>query len=222
MLREDYDRKVFINCPFSPDHQELLRAMVFVIHRLGFIACVASQESDSGELRMEKIKRFIRECRHSIHDLSLVAAAKKGEVARMNMPYELGLDLGARWYGPTPLDQKKTLVLEKRRGSVKKALSDHAGFDIRAHEGSVDTLIRELRAHFYAFLSGQPGGIPKGFPLHDEIWNEWVEFVPWVQSRPDGSLRSAEEIQSMEVAEFKDKVCEWLEAYFEWLEAQQS
>lgn len=186
--------------------------MIFVIYRLGFIPCIASQQSDSGELRMDKIKRLIRDCRHSIHDLSLVVAAKKGEVARMNMPYELGLDLGARWYGSPPLNLKTTLVLEKRKGSVKKALSDHAGFDIRAHEGSVDTLIREIRAHFYAVLADQTDGVPKDFPRHDEIWDQWVEFVPWVQSRPDGSLRSIQEIQSMEVAEFKDKVREWLEA----------
>ena len=78
MAEEDYDRKVFINRPYSSDHQELLRAMIFVISRLGFIPCIASQQSDSGELRMDKIKRFIRECRHSIHDLSLVVAAKSG------------------------------------------------------------------------------------------------------------------------------------------------
>jgi len=212
MAEEDYDRKVFINCPYSSDHQELLRAMIFVIFRLGFIPCIASQQSDSGELRIDKIKRFIRECRHSIHDLSLVVAAKKGESARMNMPYELGLDLGARWYGAPPLDRKMTLVLEKQRGSVKKALSDHAGFDLRTHGGSVDSLFREIRAHFYAFFAEQPGGVPQNFPLHDEVWDQWVEFVPWVQCRPDGSLRSEQEIQSMEVAEFRDKVREWLAA----------
>ena len=196
MAQGDYDQKVFINCPFSRDHQELLWAMVFVIYRLGFMPCIASQESDSGEPRMEKIKRFIRECRHSIHDLSLVVAKEAGEFARMNMPYELGLDLGARWYGSASLKLKKTLVLEKQRDSVKKALSDHAGFDIRAHEGSVDTLIRELRAHFYAFLSGQSGGIPKGFPLHDEIWNEWVEFVPsgTEQTGRQSALRSGDSV----------------------------
>jgi len=61
MAEDDCDRKVFINCPYSSDHQELLRAMIFVIFRLGFIPCIASQQSDSGELRMDKIKRFIRE-----------------------------------------------------------------------------------------------------------------------------------------------------------------
>jgi hypothetical protein len=212
MSAEDYERNVFINCPYSPDHQELLRAMIFVLLRLGFIPCVAAQRSDSGELRMDKIRTLIRECRHSIHDLSLVIASKKGEAARMNMPYELGLDLGARWYGAPPLDRKVFLVLEKQRGSVKKALSDHAGFDMRSHAGRVEDLIREIRAHFYSVLTSQPDGLPADFPTHDELVDQWTEFIPWLQSRPDGTLRSEKEIGAMEVAEFKDKVSQWLSA----------
>ncbi len=42
----------------------------------------------------------------------------------MNMPYELGIDLGARWFGKAPLDRKVTLFLEKTSGSVKRALSE--------------------------------------------------------------------------------------------------
>ncbi|MEQ1748823.1 MAG: hypothetical protein ABL974_05340 [Prosthecobacter sp.] len=212
MADEDFERHVFVNCPYDDKYRPLQRALIFVLMRLGYMPCLAAQISNSGQMRMEKIRQQIRECRHSIHDLSLVIAEKKNAIARMNMPYELGLDLGALWYGGPLLDTKVLLVLENKRGSVKKALSDHAGFDLRHHEGQVDLLLREVRAHFYAHLSSHPSGIRPDFPTHDELLADWPLFLTWLQKRPDGSLRSESELQHMEVAEYKDKVREWLEA----------
>lgn len=212
MTDEDYEIHVFVNCPYDSKYRPLQRALIFALIKLGFVPCLAAQISNSGQMRMEKIRQQIRECRHSVHDLSWVISGSKGEAARMNMPYELGLDLGALWYGGAPLDKKVLLVLERKRGSVRKALSDHAGFDLRTHEGRIDLLLREVRAHFYAHRASQPGGVTSGFPGHDELMAEWQLFLTWLQKRPDGSLRSETELQSMEVAEFKDKVREWLEA----------
>ena len=104
---------------------------------------------------------------HGIHDLSLSVAAKAGAPTRMNMPYELGLDLGTRWFGNSKLRRKVTLVLENKRESAKKALSDMNFGDLRAYDGVTDTLICELRDHFYAFLSSEPGAVPMAFPSHD-------------------------------------------------------
>ncbi|MEZ5384819.1 MAG: hypothetical protein R3F13_04830 [Prosthecobacter sp.] len=212
MTDEDFETHVFVNCPYDIKYRPLQRALIFVLMRLGYEPWLAAQISNSGQLRMMKIKQQIRECRHSIHDLSWVISRSKGEAARMNMPYELGLDLGALWYGSAPLDTKVLLVLERKRGSVRTALSDHAGFDLRTHNGSIDLLLREVRAHFYAHLSSQSGGVPARFPSHDELLAEWQLFLAWLQKRPDDSLRSENELQAMEVAEFKDKVHEWLAA----------
>ena len=152
MKKGDFDRNVFINCPYSPDYREFLWVIVFVLIRLGLVPKIASQYSDSGALRIAKIKDLIETCRHGIHDLSLVIAAAAGDPARMNMPYELGIDLGARWFGMSPLDKKVTLVLEKKGGSLRSALSDLGGSDLRAYSGSIDELINQLRQHFYAFF----------------------------------------------------------------------
>ena len=212
MPDEDFENRVFVNCPYSDDYRDFQRAIIFVLMRLGYEPCLAAQVSNSGQLRMDKVREQIRDCRHSIHDLSLVIASRKGELARMNMPYELGLDLGARWFGEPPLNSKVLLVLEGERGSVKKALSDHAGFDLRTHEGQMEELLCELRSHFYSHLSPLESGIPSGFPTLDELLEEWPLFLTWLQRRPDGALRSEKEIKAMEVAEFKDKVRQWLEA----------
>lgn len=212
MPDEDFEHRVFVNCSYRADFRDMQRALIFILMRLGFSPVLAAQVSDSGQPRMDKIRQQIRECRHSVHDLSLVISSKKGEPARMNMPYELGLDLGARWYGGSPLNTKVLLVLERECGSVKKALTDHAGFDLRTHEGQINLLFQEVRAHFYAHLSAQPSGVRSCFPSYDELLAEWPLFLTWLQKRPDGTLRSETEINTMEVAEFKDKVREWLEA----------
>ncbi len=213
MPEGDFERNVFVNCPYSPDYREMQRALIFILMRLGFRPQLAAQISNSGQPRMEKIRQQIRECRHSVHDLSLVISSKKGETARMNMPYELGLDLGARWYGGDLLGTKILLVLEEKRGSVKQALSDHAGFDLRTHDGQTEILLREVRAHFYAYLSSQTCGVGPDFPHPDELQADLSQFLTWLQKRPDGTLRSENEIHRMEVAEFKDKVREWLKVH---------
>ena len=149
---------------------------------------------------------------HGIHDLSLSVAAKAGAPTRMNMPYELGLDLGTRWFGNSKLRRKVTLVLENKRESAKKALSDMNFGDLRAYDGVTDTLICELRDHFYAFLSSEPGAVPMAFPSHDELLDDWTRFVAWLQRRADGPLRSAAELERMQILEFVHKITEWLGA----------
>jgi len=212
MSSGSFDRGVFVNCPYSPDYSEKLKAIVFVLISLDFDPVFPSQKSDVGEQRIDLIKDLIRNCRHGIHDLSLVIAKNAGEHARMNMPYELGIDLGARWFGGAPLDRKVTLVLERTRGSVKKALSDLAGADLRAHNGRVKNLIGALRDHFYAFHKADRGQVPGDFPEAISLWEDWGRFSRWLQQRPDGTLRTPKDLAKMEIPEFKDKVTEWLAA----------
>ena len=44
----------------------------------------------------------------------------KDELPRFNMPYELGLDVGASEYGGTRLKTKKILILETERYHYQK------------------------------------------------------------------------------------------------------
>lgn len=59
------------------------------------------ETEDSGEERIRKIKRIIRECRYGIHDISRVELDAVHQLPRFNMPLELGLFLGAQEYGGT-------------------------------------------------------------------------------------------------------------------------
>ncbi|MEM9859552.1 MAG: hypothetical protein AAF843_19520 [Bacteroidota bacterium] len=118
-MSSNFDEQVFINCPFDKDYLLLLKPLLFTVIRIGFTPRIASERFDSGEVRLEKIKELIESCRYGIHDLSRYKAKKAGELFRMNMPFELGLDLGCRNYHPEKGYRKKQiLVLEEERYST--------------------------------------------------------------------------------------------------------
>lgn len=49
---------VFINCPFDPAYLPKLRAMLFTIIYLGYTPRIASERSDVGESRLEKLREL--------------------------------------------------------------------------------------------------------------------------------------------------------------------
>lgn len=87
--------------------------MVFCVVRSGMIPRLASETIESGSNRLEKILSLISECKYSIHDLSYAKAPKKGALFRMNMPFELGLDMGRRRAPDPETEDKKFLILER-------------------------------------------------------------------------------------------------------------
>src|SRR5262249_22904383 len=88
---------VFINVPFDDAYDPLLEALVFVIQASGYKVRCALEESDSGDIRLDRLVRLIAESPRSIHDLSRIEI---GELPRFNMPFELGMTMGAKRFSP--------------------------------------------------------------------------------------------------------------------------
>ncbi len=128
-----FETNVFINCPFDNDYKSLLRPVVFCIYRLGFQPRIASERLDGNEPRIEKIIELIEGSKYGIHDLSRIKARKAGELFRLNMPLELGIDLGCKRFGGAPWSDKKCLIMETERYRYQAALSDLSSSDIVAH-----------------------------------------------------------------------------------------
>lgn len=126
MPTASYDDSVFINCPFDAEYQEIFRALVFTVHDCGFLARCALEVDDSGEVRISKINRIIRECRHGIHDISRTELDRTENLPRFNMPLELGLYLGAREFGIGRQKQKRSLILDVEKYRYQKFCSDIA------------------------------------------------------------------------------------------------
>ena len=144
-MPKPYTDQVFINCPFDEHYRPLFQALVFVVHACGMTARTALEADNGAEVRIEKIIRIIRECCHSIRDISRVELDVDSGLPRMNMPFELGLFLGAQRFGDARQKKKTCIIFDRDRYRYQKFLSDIAGQDIRAHYGSTEELIRAVR-----------------------------------------------------------------------------
>ncbi len=164
-----FDFNIFINCPFDDEYKPILRAILFTIVYCGLNPKVASTNSDSGEVRIRKIAKLIKESKYSIHDISRMEALTPGELPRFNLPFELGFDLGIRESAFEKWAQKRCLVLEKEEYRFRKVLSDISGNDIKAHQNSPENAVRRLR---HWLLENVRHDLPSG----TQIWEAYNIF----------------------------------------------
>jgi hypothetical protein len=140
-----YDQQVFLNVPFDKRYQKLLDALVFAVHECGLVARCALEQDDSGEVRVEKIYSIIAAVRFGIHDLSRTTLDSRFHLPRFNMPFELGIFLGARKFGSSLQKRKSCLILDRDQHRYQVFCSDIAGQDIRAHNNNVGRAITVVR-----------------------------------------------------------------------------
>lgn len=139
------DDDVFINCPFDNDYSMLFEAILFAIYLCGFRPRCAKEDDDGSDVRISKINRIIRECRIGIHDISRTELDVVNNLPRFNMPFELGLFLGAKQYGNKEQQGKVCVIFDKEVYRYQKYLSDIAGQDIKSHENDPHTIIKHIR-----------------------------------------------------------------------------
>ena len=106
---------------------------MFTVIQCGYTVRCALEADDTGATRIDRIYRLIEECRFGVHDISRIENDAVNNLPRFNMPFELGLFLGARRFGVRPECAKHCLVLEAERYRYQKYLFDIAGQDIRQH-----------------------------------------------------------------------------------------
>ena len=145
MIARGYAQNVFINCPFDSAYRPLFEAITFATYDCGFHPRSALEANDSSEVRIVKITDLIRESRLAVHDISRTQLDRGTRLPRFNMPLELGMYLGAKFFGTGDQGEKAAIVLDVHRYRYQKFISDIAGQDIRAHGGSTDEAIREVR-----------------------------------------------------------------------------
>lgn len=143
---ERYATDVFINCPFDADYDPLFDAIQFAVTACGFRLRCALEVIDASENRLDKLIRLLRDCRLGIHDISRTEPDAESRLPRFNMPFELGLFLGAKRFGNKSQQNKNCLILDSEKYRYQKFLSDIAGQDIAAHDNApskVLTLVRD-------------------------------------------------------------------------------
>lgn len=202
-MPESFENSVFINCPFDKDYEPVLQALLFCIVYLGFLPRIATESSDSGEIRLEKIRHMIEESKFSIHDLSRCQSKKKGEHFRLNMPFELAIDYGCRQYFGKGRESKRILILEEKPYRYQAAISDLSGCDIKSHAGNFQKAVRHLRNWFVSEAGIAADGANK-------ILGAYIDFQEWHYERQLAVGFSEEDIQDYPTKELLDAMKEWV------------
>src|ERR1044072_808803 len=140
-----YKASVFLNCPFDSDYQHHFRALVFCIQDCGFTPRCALELEDASEVRIDKILGLVENSRYGIHDISRTELDEESRLPRFNMPLELGIFLGAKYFGGSRQRAKACIVFDRERFRYQRFCSDIAGLDVRAHYGDERALIRGVR-----------------------------------------------------------------------------
>lgn len=165
-----FETNVFINCPFDDKYLSILRPILFTVIHLGLTPRIASESLDSGQPRIQKILTLIEESKYAIHDLSRILAEKKGEYYRLNMPFELGLDVGCRLFKSGKWQDKRCLILETQRYRYQAAISDLSNSDIAVHADDPETALTEVRN----WLNNQAGLKAIGPAA---LWGRFLDFT---------------------------------------------
>jgi hypothetical protein len=142
--RPEYEKSVFINCPYDAEFEEMFLAIVFTVAAFGFIPRSARDSEGRADTRIDRITETLANCKYSIHDLSRFTGEGIGNLARFNMPLELGIALALRHERRNAGPNHNWVVLVPGGHQHQRFVSDLNGFDPSRHELTVRSVVREV------------------------------------------------------------------------------
>lgn len=131
-------------------------------------------------------------------------SSKKNELARFNMPFELGMDIGSKRFGNKNLVTKCLLILDKEKYRYQKVISDISGNDIANHDNAPEQALRQIRNWIRKIKGHQIDGASRIWRLYNEFNGDFFQIAE------DNEL-SKEDIEEMPWDEFCHYVKEWVE-----------
>jgi hypothetical protein len=186
-LAHNRDKAVFINCPFDPEFELSFDAIVFATICSGFIPRTALESGDVAVPRIERILDAIFTSKYSIHDLSRCRGEGSEQLARFNMPLELGMAMASRFKTPRGQARHDWLVLVPEGHSYARFVSDLAGYDPARHDGTPATLVPKVMSWLAtrpdAFEMPAPQVVLRALPRFREekrnLLARWGSSPPW-------------------------------------------
>ena len=148
------DPNVFINCPFDAEYRGCFEALLFAVTVSGYKVRCALEDADAANIRFDKLKALIRDSSHTIHDLSRTEVGEN-DLPRFNMPFELGLAMGAKHFGGPKQSRNSALIMVRERYKLPAYLSDLAGADPAAHGGDPHAVLRIVRGYLHRTPAGK-------------------------------------------------------------------
>jgi hypothetical protein len=179
---------VFINCPYDPGYQPIFDGIVFATVCCGYKPRSALETSDVAEPRMKRIVQALKESKYSIHDLCRCQGHGDKNLARMNMPLELGIAMAERFDANRPDNWHDWLVLVPTGNDYASYVSDLAGYDPKQIEEKVEEAISAVMSWLLTrkdavVVSAVPKDIlalvPKFMEARQKLHAEWNGHEPW-------------------------------------------
>lgn len=198
-----FEENVFVNCPFDPGFYTVLRPLLFTIIYLGLNPRIATERLDSGEARITKIIELIRESKYAIHDLSKIKATKVGEYYRLNMPFELGIDVGCRLFKGGKWREKACLIMVAERYKYQAAISDLSNSDVVVHNNEAEEVVVEVRNWLSSCCGLRADGPSR-------IWDAFNEFMGDNYDKLMAQGFSKRDIERLHVSELMVHMREWV------------
>jgi hypothetical protein len=183
----DRERNVFINCPFDEDYRPCFEALLFIVAASGYTVRCALEDADGASIRFDKLRKLIAESPRTIHDLSRIELSKDA-LPRFNMPFELGLAMGAKYFGSPRQQRSSALILVRKDYILNAYLSDLGGNDPASHNG--DPL--QLMAAVTRFLHASPTGKVLAGPK--SVFVRFTRFKEGLQTMAGALQRDLHEI----------------------------
>jgi hypothetical protein len=198
-----YEDNVFVNCPFDDACLRLFRALVFTLLDCGFVVRSALEYDDGSEVRIDKIRRIIGESKFGVHDISRTEPDRDSGLPRFNMPLELGILLGAKFFGDARDRVKACIILDRERYRYQVFCSDIAGQDIRSHGCDEREIVRCVRD---ALRTWRPDRL---IPGGRRIFARYLRFL---ESLPAFAAKVGLDVDELTFNDLTFLATEWLKA----------
>lgn len=202
-MEENYNKNVFINCPYDDEFVPYKQTIIFAVIACGFNPLLVSFDTNGGVPRIEKIKKMIDSAKLGIHDLSRCKSTEAEEWYRLNMAFELGLDLGSKHFSERH-NKKNVLVLQVKPFTHLPSLSDYSGFDPKCYDKDFKKLLFVIRDFIYCEL---PISDRENFITKPDLLNLNLQFQKDVYAYSSGCPK---ELDGMADLEYKDIVCKFM------------
>lgn len=186
-LASDPSKAVFINCPYDSDFEATFDAIVFATVCCGFTPRSALESGSVAESRMDRIVGSIFSSKYSIHDLSRCRGEGSEQLARFNMPLELGIAMARRYMVTTKSKRHDWLLLVPDGHVYLKVVSDLAGFDPMRYDGKTESVVPRVMS----WLATRPDAVqtptpravlaelPRFHAEKERLQKDWGGNLPW-------------------------------------------
>ena len=177
---------MFINCPVDDGYRRLLDAIVFTCVHAGYFPWMAGSTGTVAVSRVDRILEGLSLSRYSIHDLSRYVGEGSENLARFNMPLELGMAMALRGRNPSA-NAHDWMVMTPAGHAYQRYISDLAGFDPAAHDGSQERVALAVLAWLLTREGTQSlvgpdeiiGKLPEYSARKRQLDDAWSGVAPW-------------------------------------------